>query len=246
MPLHDCCTLAQLLANLKQPHRWAVALGFTLLLGIGGCETPPDWMGSRDAKPIELAILQIDPESSGSYTISGSTTLPDRTQITVYAVRYFNETANRAEDSALNPTRQNYAILDRQFANVNQGTWETRLAVQTLVNGQPRESWQSSTAPSRLTPEPGVVFLAMLEPANQPHNLQKQIENQAGLTRFTTDGERYLQAAKTLELPVAGEVRPVSFIETRPIPVKVSEIPDNQPALSPRSDLPIPLTARFR
>lgn len=245
MPLPDCCTLAQLVANLKQPHRWTIALGFMLLLGIGGCESPPDWIGSREAKPIELSILQVNPGTSGSYTVSGSTTLPDRTQITVYAVRYFKE-AGDAENSALNPIRQNFAILDRQLANVNQGTWQSRLSVQTLVNGQLGESWQNSAAPSRLTPEPRVTFLATLEPVHQPANLQRQIENQAALTRFTTDGERYLQTEKALELPVEGEVRPIRLIESRPVSVPVTEVPDNQPTLLPRSDQPLPLTAQFR
>lgn len=217
-----------------------------MLLGVGGCDSPPDWIGSRETKPIELSILQVTPGTSGSYTVSGSTTLPDRTQITVYAVRYFSEAGDSSGNSVLNPTRQNFAILDRQLANVNQGTWQTRLAVQTLVNGQSRESWQSSAAPSRLTPEPQMTFLATLEPAHQPHNLQKQIENQAALTRFTTDGERYLRTEKTLELPVEGETRPVSFIEKRPVPVTVTEAPDNQPAPLPQSDQPLPQSALFR
>ncbi len=247
MPLHDCCTFSQLLANLKQPPQWAVALGFTLLLGITGCEAPPSWMGSRDTEPVELSILQVNPGTSGGYTISGSTTLPDRTQITVYAVRRFSEAANGTENSGLNSTRQSYAILDRQFAEVNQGTWQAKLNVQTLVNGQVREAWQNSAGPSRLEPEPQVTFLATLEPPHQPHNLQKQMESQAAtMTRFTTDGELYLQTEKTLELPVEGNVLPVSFTESRPVPVKVTEATENQPTLSPRSDLPLPLTARFR
>jgi hypothetical protein len=179
-------------------------LGLTaFLLMNGGCKTVA-WLNPTFApQPIDLAIVQVEPENSGSYTVSGNTTLPDKTQITVSAVRYFKD-SNQASSS----TERNYAILDRQVAEVTEGSWEARLNLwQSSANGQFQEAWQVKLdSEQQIQPEATVTFLATLEPANQPTALKKQVEalepsQQLAITRFTTDGELYLQAVKTLAVP---------------------------------------------
>lgn len=199
-------TLSQRLSYLSQLQRSLVVVGLAvLLLTSGGCKAVA-WLNPSFApRPIELSIEQVEPENSGRYTVSGNTTLPDKTQITVSAVRYFKDNAQASGSSAPD---LNYAILDRQVAEVAQGNWETQLNLwQSSANGQFEEAWQIKVdSAQRTEPEPTVIFLATLEPENQPAYLQKQVEalepsQQLAITRFTTDGELYLQAVKTLAVP---------------------------------------------
>lgn len=200
-------SFAQLMTgfNALRKLQRAVAIGglALLLLTSGGCKTIA-WLNPTLApQPIDLTIVQVEPENSGSYTVSGNTTLPDKTQITVSAVRYFKDTTQ-----AVSTSERNYAILDRQIAEVSQGSWETRLNLwQSSASGQFQEAWQVKFDPEqRIEPDATVTFLATLEPTNQPAAFKKQVESldsaqQVAITRFTTDGELYLQAEKTLSVP---------------------------------------------
>jgi hypothetical protein len=56
-----------------------------------------------------------------------------------------------------------------------------------------------------MTPAPDVVFLATFEPANQPAAISQKLQEQGlqlegNLARFTTDGQRYLQASQSLSV----------------------------------------------
>lgn len=181
----------------------AMGLGM-LLLASGGCESWSSFNSAFSPAPLELAIVQVEPENSGSYSVSGTTTLPEKTQLTVSAVRLFQDKVRAGVTNM--PT--NYSILDRQMVEVNQGAWETQLNLwRNSANGQSQEAWQVKLDADQYTqPEPTVTFLATLEPANQPIDLKKQVEalertRQVTLKRFTTDGELYLQAVKIVPIP---------------------------------------------
>lgn len=243
--------LSQFLSSLYKLRQsfWAVVFAL-LLLTNSGCSSPTPFNSTLSSPSIELTILQVKPEISGSYTVSGNTTLPDKTQITVSAVRYFKE-GQTAE------TAPNYAILDRQVAEVNQGTWQTRLNIwQASANGQFQEAWQANLSSSKRTePEATVTFLAVLEPANQSTTVQKQTEAldpslQAAITRFTTDGELYLQASKSMAiLPPSGKTSTVATepAQTKPQIVKPSsDTPDAQFVQQRQTDAPISPDAVLR
>jgi hypothetical protein len=175
-----------------------------LLIACGGCTNLPSWLNSPFASdPIGLSIRQVQSvERPGIYTVAGSANLPDKTQVTVTAIRYLQGNGQLLTADA-NPF---YSILDRQLAEVAQGNWETSLNLwQVAPDGKFQEAWQlnSQNFAVPLEPDPTVTFLATLDPSNQPVNFQEQVENQdealqAALTRFTTDGELYLEANKTM------------------------------------------------
>ncbi|NJO77122.1 MAG: hypothetical protein HC827_00425 [Cyanobacteria bacterium RM1_2_2] len=191
---------------LQQLRRSLVMVGLSaLLLMSSGCNTLARLNPTFAPRPVDLTILRVEPENSGRYSVSGNTTLPDKTQITVSAVRYFQ---NGTQATGSSTPERNYAILDRQVAEVTQGNWETRLNLwQSSASGQFQEAWQVKLdSEQRVEPEADVTFLATLEPANQPASLRRQVEalessQQVAITRFTTDGELYLQAVKTLPVP---------------------------------------------
>lgn len=161
----------------------------------------------RNAAMVELSIRQAEASGRpGAYSVAGNTTLPDQTRLTISAVRDFRSPADRPV----------YAILDRQFVTVQQGSWETTLNLwQVAPDGRFQESWQlSPAAVASAEPAETVTFLATLDPANQPPTLKDQIEaqdnaTQATLARFTTDGELYLEASKQVSVALpSGKTAP--------------------------------------
>lgn len=217
------------------------------LLTIAGCATLPFGLGSPlSAAPINLTIRQVQATGQpGIYSIAGNASLPDQTRITVSAIRYLQDSAEIEASSS--PA---YSILDRQFADVSQGNWETNLNLwQVAPDGKFQEAWQLSQQDiqGELNPEPSVTFLATLDPANQPDNLRNQVENQdesvqAALARFTTEGELYLQASKllTIALPT-GSTTPPSVSPIRSVPAE--EAP--QAAVAPQSGTAEPESANW-
>jgi hypothetical protein len=212
-----------------------LVLGLPLMLMAVGCATLPTGVGVS-SPAIELTIRQVEPSGQpGIYRVTGSAALPDQSQVAVSAVRYLEDYADRPAEAS--PV---YSILDRKFAEVTQGNWQTDLNLwQVAPDGEFREAWQLSQqeAGVALEPEPEVTFLVTLDPPNQPANLQEQIESQdesvqATLARFTTDGELYLQASKTLTvaLPTGSTTPPT-------LPVRAARQSDRpQTAAVPNSD----------
>ncbi|MBW4486574.1 MAG: hypothetical protein KME12_02170 [Trichocoleus desertorum ATA4-8-CV12] len=188
---------------------WQKALPYCLsVLALAGT-------GCSEAKaPVADLSFQVKPAGrSGVYAVSGSTNLPDQSQITVAAIRYLSA-SNTAPIAAGHLSSElssqlTYTVLSRQNVAVNQGKWQTSLNLwQVAPNGQVREGWQLNQPELKLpmTPAPDVVFLATFEPANQPATISQKLQEQGlqlegNLARFTTDGQRYLQVSQAL--PVA-------------------------------------------
>ncbi len=172
-------------------------------------------VGCSAAKaPVANLNFQVEPAGrAGVYTVSGSTNLPDQSQITVSAIRYLSasNTAPLAAGSLSSElsSQLTYTVLSRQNVAVNQGKWQTSLNLwQVAPNGQFREGWQLNQPEIRspMTPAPDVVFLATFEPTGQLAAISQKLEEQGlqlegNLARFTTDGQRYLQVSQAL--PVA-------------------------------------------
>ena len=221
--------LSTLLSRYVQRCRLVARL--MMLLVLITCTSCTAFNLSRDtASTVELSIRQAEASGRpGTYVVSGSTTLPEKTRITVAAVRDF-------QSSEATETRQVYAILDRQFAEVQQGNWETTLNLwQVAPDGRFQENWQLSNASAAAAePVPTVTFLATLDPINQPPTLKDQFESQdnatqATLARFTTDGELYLEASKRLNIPLpSGRTTPPAA--TAPSQPRTSGQPANPTA----------------
>lgn len=176
------------------------------MLTISGCSLTSSWLNTGfSPAPLSLRLQQATATGKpGIYTITGDTSLPEGTKITVSAVRYLSSGAALVASATDIP----YAILDRQLAVVSQGRWEATLNIwQTASDGRYQEPWQLSQTDAGVTfdPDPNVTFMATFDPVNQPEGFKTQVEGQdealqAVLARFTTDGELYLQAAKTLNV----------------------------------------------
>lgn len=177
------------------------------MLTVGGCSLPNNWLNTGfSPAPLNLNLQQVKVTAKpGIYTVTGNTSLPDGTKLTVSAVRYLNGDVQLVADSN---TDTRYAILDRQLAVVNQGSWQATLNIwQIASDGRYQEPWQLSQADAGVIFEPdaNVSFMATFDPVNQPEGFKAQVEGQdealqAALARFTTDGELYLQATKTLSI----------------------------------------------
>ncbi|HEY9894134.1 MAG TPA: hypothetical protein V6D34_01770 [Candidatus Sericytochromatia bacterium] len=178
-----------------------------LLLLAVGCTKP-------QSTQVELSVNVEPTNRPGVYTVSGSTNLPDESQIIVQGIR------SLTPPTQVVSTREasNYAILDRQSTKASQGKWQATLKLwQVAPDGQYREAWQLSTAQlSRLNPSIEVAFIAVIDPVNQATALQQQLQSEGkklegANVRFTPDGQWYLQAQQTLAvtLPTGKTALPV-------------------------------------
>lgn len=176
------------------PKRHHGFIGLLILLATSsGCV-------SVRSSPVELS-LQVDPtRRPGTYTLSGSTNLPDETAIVVQGVRYMKSPASSELDQA------NYSILSRQVVKVSQGKWQTTLNLwQVMPDGRYQEAWQLTQPRMRvdLQPSSEVTFLAMTEPVGQAQALEQTLQKQGktlegNAVRSTPDGQWYLEAKQSL------------------------------------------------
>jgi hypothetical protein len=219
-----------------------LTIALPILVFSSGCQPNFKQIGSTFFPPaLELTIDQVEPTSQpGVYSVSGRATLPDSTRITVSAVRYLQP--NLRLSAAESPP---YVILDRQFAEVNQDSWQTRVNLwQVATDGRYQEAWQinSQTAGVDYEPSPAVTFLATLDPIAQPKDLQTRVEQldedaQAALMQFTTDGELYVQASQNFDisLPTGSTVPPPDASSTRTSRAPVDVTPRSPEATTAES-----------
>lgn len=148
--------------------------------------------------------IQVLPSSnSGIYTVTGKTNLPDKSNITVAAVRLLKPDNLKFKNLTPNQT---YSILAYQDVKVDKGTWKTTLNLWKVApNGQFQEAWQleQSQLGLSMASEPNVTFLATVAPTGSLSELESQLEKQgvklvSNLVRNTIDGERYIQASQVL------------------------------------------------
>jgi hypothetical protein len=178
------------------------------LLLTAGC-TPPQSPLSL-IYPPKLQTVQwtwqvTKADQPGRYQVAGQTDLPNRTQLTVAALRYLYPAVATAQQASLEPT---YAILDYQTTTVEAGEWQTQLNLwQTAADGTFQENWQleQQGLALRFNPQSDVVFLVTLAPIDQLPALQNQLAVQGRQLaqqslRSSEDGERYAQSHQTISL----------------------------------------------
>ncbi|MGK7890337.1 MAG: hypothetical protein AB4042_13460 [Leptolyngbyaceae cyanobacterium] len=227
----------------------------SLMLAEGCAAISPltDWLTSP---MIDLTIVQVNSTGGeGRYQVTGRTTLPDQTEITVSAIRALEAIADGTPS---------YSILDRQIAVVSNGTWETQLNLwRSGPNRQYQEPWQITEGLTtvRFTPLSEVTFAAVLEPKDAAQ-FRKTVENQdtpalRRIEQYNDDGELYLRATKTQALalpsgqPSSDTPQPLGLYQTSATVERVNVQPssDLTPGMGPsgsRSDLPLSLDAYLR
>ena len=158
--------------------------------------------GCTQESPEEIQIqnMEIQPiKSNLKYKLTGNTNLPDSTIVTVSAVRCF-VSANNIR-----------SILDRKNVEVKAGKWQAELNLSQVTPDGIREAWQLDKSNSKLTPSEQVAFIATFNPVSQwqkldEENLEKPEvkvkEPQGKLVRVTNEGQKFVQASKTLTVPV--------------------------------------------
>lgn len=201
------------------PLRGLVSIVLLLILNTG-CSQAPSTVRQLPSLLPNLSTdanfqLRVTPSGrSGTYTVTGSTNLPDQSHIAVAAIRYLRP--EKPVYLGLNPN-PTYSILDYQDAKVNKGKWQTTLNIWKIAsNGQFQEAWQldQSKLGLSLDPETEVTFLATVAPTDSLSELEQQLGKQgiklaSTLVRNTSEGEQYMQASQVLpiELPT-GQTTP--------------------------------------
>ncbi|MCU0524301.1 MAG: hypothetical protein MUF72_05700 [Elainella sp. Prado103] len=160
-------------------------------------------------KNIRWDMQVIPTNKPGQYEIEGQANLPDRTTLTVIAVRYLqsdrstqsnpkpsNATPNRSSDQLTSsnqtpsirtnstlPDDPTYSILDYSPVQVIDGEWRTRLNLwQVETDGRYQEPWQLEQPRLNLSwqPDAEVIFLTTVTPSGTLPNLE-QLLSQQGL-----------------------------------------------------------------
>ena len=159
--------------------------------------------------------IQVTPSGRfGAYTVTGKTNLPDKSRITVAAIRLLKPDNLRIKN--LTPD-QTYSILAYQDVKVDKGVWQTTLNLWKVApNGQFKEAWQleQSQLGISMAYEPNVTFLATVAPTDSLSELEAQLEKQgvklvSNLVRNTVEGERYIQASQVLAIALpTGQTTP--------------------------------------
>jgi len=183
----------------------AIALSIVVV----GCSSPK----SAPESPLSL---QVNPANEpGEYTITGSANLPENTQITVMAIRSLE-----VDDPQFSQAYTYTSILDRRFAEVRDGQWQTQLQLwQVAPDGSFQETWQLDR--SRWTfdpiPETEVAFVALIEPDNQIPPLRQEFQAQGppsaeNVVWLPTEKTWYVQATQRLPVTLpTGKTKPPSF-----------------------------------
>jgi hypothetical protein len=180
---------------------WAIPLGLTALLG--GC------IESRSLKPE--FTLQVSPgNSSGSYSVSGQTNLPNPTPnklrpnevntVIVQAIRTLRPSPQAKQLSNSQPVQ---VVVARQQATVTNGAWQTTLNLYG-ANGdnQPLESWQvnQNLSLKGFEPDQQLAFVATTLPLDPNLKLAtpkpEDPPTPDSPLKINQDGRYYLKAEK--------------------------------------------------
>ncbi|MEQ8957560.1 MAG: hypothetical protein RLP02_06490 [Coleofasciculus sp. C2-GNP5-27] len=160
----------------------------------------------QDSDDIKLTLNAQAAGRPGLYTLSGTTNLPDQSQITVAAIRDL-----RFPDQAVyrDESYSPYSILDRQVVRVEDGKWQATLNLwQVAPDGHFREAWQLDESPigESLQPSSEVSFVALFDPQGQLPTAENQTiqtpELEGQLVRFTNEGQPYVKVTQSEQIPL--------------------------------------------
>jgi hypothetical protein len=162
--------------------------------------------------------LKATPLENGEFELSGTTNLPDKTQLTAIALRYWLPSdarvlsadapmaLGRAEGAIAAKDELLYSVLDYQPVTVTNGEWSAQLKLwQVAADGRYQEPWQAQAEALNLAAQPRQTVQFAITLA--PHHLgaamsdvlaQAGRQRVAGLLRVTAAGEPFLWADQPL------------------------------------------------
>lgn len=240
--------LLRQIRSLYLGSKWAVIVW--LLLWCTSCT-------SKDSTGINLNLSVQPAGTSGLYSVTGTTNLPNQSQIIVSAIRYLNSPSQGFISSESNNI---YSILDRQIVRVENGKLQATLNLwQVAPDGRLEEAWQRDRSQIASSLEAGgeVSFVATFEPDGQLSTDKQQKvqipEIKGSLVRFSNEGSAYIKASQTLRVSLPFGRRPPPIIKTEdindgwgnryelkpepPAPTNIRPIPiKNQQTNAPLSD----------
>lgn len=176
-----------------------------LLLGTSCNSLQDTFHSSGNSTPLELTIEQVTPsDGPGNYALRGQAFLPESTRLSVFAVRYLQQSSDQFPDEKAS----RFAILDREFITTRDQQWSAELNLwQTTPEGQLVENWQlpEYALDQPPTAAPTVTFLVTLDPANFTEEIKRQVnqgnqQTENPILRFTPAGEAYLQASQVVSV----------------------------------------------
>ncbi|NJN01533.1 MAG: hypothetical protein HC873_02285 [Leptolyngbyaceae cyanobacterium SL_1_1] len=165
--------------------------------------------------------MQVEPEAEpGHYSVSGTASLPQGTQIYVVAVRYLH-----LQRSPLLVAKPTFSLLAYTAVEVDNNRWQSHLSLwQVAPDGRYLEAWQIDQPSLKLAVKPDnqVLFLATLAPLEDLEAIEQILanRNQQFASRFihtTQDAQRYLKIAQTLDIDLP-------FGATQPVAVRPEDI----------------------
>jgi hypothetical protein len=190
-----------------------IALLLTLVSGCTQIQTLPFFKWSE----VDLNIEVSRTDTPGVYSVSGNTNLPEKTQLSIAAVRYLHlEGKNSSTPDSFNPT-PTYSILAYEPAEVKQGQWQTNLNLWRVASdGKYQEIWQieQNKLGLSLQPDETVVFLATLTPIDELSSLEQELAKRGirlvqGAVLSTAEGFRYAQVQHALDVALpTGQTTP--------------------------------------
>ncbi len=198
--------------------------------------------------PVAEMDFTVEPgRNSYTYELQGTANFPNQTELNVLAIRQLAPTEQTVEPK---PT---FSVLDYQVVIVQNGRWQGELSLKQLADdGSRKETWQLDQEELRMDVEPmdEITIMATYTPLDQLTTLERILAQQGlkvspKLLQSTTDGRRYLEMKKVLDIPVNNEIsaRPELYndgwgtrhilIEEPPMPYQVDfpkERQTNRPA----------------
>jgi hypothetical protein len=201
-------------------NHWLPPTVLSLLLLAVSCQP-------TQSQKTELSLQIQGSGQTGTYKVSGRTNLPDRSRITVQAIRTLQVVKTQSKLTNTEPT---FAVLARSQSTVKDGQWTVELKLrQMLPDGQLLEPWQLNEVQLGLQPDPKVQFSAVTEPSNRNFEIDSAGRNRLSV-RFTSDGKSFLQVEDAIALdPPAfkgGKSTDASRF-AKPVPIQPADAADN-------------------
>jgi hypothetical protein len=187
------------------------------LVACGGCRTT---LLPSPPPPPEATTLTLEASAvgAGEFALSGTTNVPDSTQLTAIALRHLTPAQANPGDEPI------YSVLDYQPVTVTNGEWSAQLNLwQVAVDGRYQEPWQAQSDALDLTVQPSktVQFAIILAPHHLGEALSGTLTQDgqrrlAGVLRVTPGGEPFLWADQSLAVALpSGQTTPSADLLAR-------------------------------
>lgn len=219
--------------------RQAVSLLSTVAVGLALVSCQP-----VTTQVNQLSLIVEPSDRPGTYRLSGTTDLPDGTELTVQGLRHLQPQGQLLSELQ---AQDHYAILARNRVQVEAGQWSVTLQLwQPNGAGDPLESWQMVLPQSDRSFEasPDVQFTVSTPPSGDERRLDAQWQSSKvnpalGEIRFTPDGDWYLQARinRPIALPQGEVPDNVALFNANPQLLAESAIPQAKAVTGAAADL---------